>query len=322
MSEDQSKETFYALNVALKTLSERCEQMQARIKSLEDENMELRTRYFDPKFSTTDPVSDSIHSLQIEILELREKNSELSRQKHQLTGHIEIVAAENRQLWSRLSKFTKNRDQIITEPLSPTSAAHQNLIRSKTFTQNNPNPKLREKFKQNEDPEDLVIDVAKFAISDSNGESSEEFNKLTEGLLELKNEVLRQSETLKKTHEKLQEQKKLLVCKNCASNGKNAQAVPSNDNYRKDLPEQNEKFVDIVLNTTENIDFVETKRKADAINSNDRICPMCGRIYSKDVVFEEFMEHVETHFLDNDDEIESLNIEEPFGYTSNIIHNF
>lgn len=240
------------------------------------------------------------------------------------------MAAENRQLWSRLSNLTKISSDEPKEPLSPTS--HQNLIRSKTFTQNNPNPKLREKF-QNKEPEDLVVDVAKFAISESggSGDSSEEMmKKFTEELLVLKQEASRQNTALNVTHEKLKGGRSLLVCKNCATNSKKSEVQPQtdvnlkqNDSEKKDETSKNPGFVDILLNTTDNIDFLETKRKADAINSNDRICPMCGRIYAKDMVFEEFMEHVETHFLENDDiSLESLNVDEQFGYASNIIHNF
>lgn len=301
---------------------------------LEDENLELRTKCLDPKSCTKDPLSDSIHSLQSELVQLREKNFELNRQKHQLSVHVEIVAAENRQLWSRLSNLTKSNksNDEPKEPLSPTS--HQNLIRSKTFTQNNPNPKLREKFKQNEDPEDLVVDVARFAISDNaNSEDSpEEYKKITEELLELKQEMSRQNSVLYATHEKLKERRSVLVCKNCATNNKKSGELSSQANAnvklkdveKKEEMSKNKDFVDIVLNTTENIDFLETKRKADAINKNDRICPMCGRIYAKDVVFEEFMEHVETHFLEGEDDssLESLNVDEPYGFESNILHQF
>lgn len=66
-----------------------------------------------------------------------------------------MVASENRQLWSRLSKLTKDNQLLgisldkIKDTLSGSSApAHQNLIRSKTFTQNSPNPILRQKLLQ------------------------------------------------------------------------------------------------------------------------------------------------------------------------------
>ncbi|XP_063705277.1 protein spindle-F [Culicoides brevitarsis] len=316
--EEQPKETYYALQVALKTLSERCEQMQSRIKVLEEENLELRTKCLSATSPTLDSIPDSIHSLQSEVVQLRQKNFELNQQKEQLAAHVEIVATENKQLWSRLSNITKNlnsnEDQDAKGPMSPSS--HQNLIRSKTFTQNNPNPKLREKFKPNMEPEDLIIDVATFAIPDdaTNEESSDTFKKLRETLLELKQEALKQNNILHETRTNLQEGKALQVCKKCASRSAMSEMC------QKETAD----FVDVALNTTDHIDFLETKRKADAINSNDRICPMCGKCYAKDGVFEEFMEHVETHFLDIDDNmsLESLNIDEPFGFGSNIIHQF
>jgi len=203
------------------------------------------------------------------------------------------------------------QQQQQTEPSSPNNT-HQNLIRSKTFTQNDPNPKLREKLieinKNVEDHDDLVVDVSKFAISDSNCQNGQDdVNQLTNEMSVLKDEVIRQQTTLKVAIEKLKQQRKpIQVCSVCSCQPKRMQSDVDQDTEaaakNENVPETN-KFVDVVLNTTNNIDFLETKRKADALNSNDRICPMCGRIYPKDTVFEEFSEHVETHFVDSDEDI-------------------
>lgn len=130
---------------------------------------------------------------------LREKINELMRQKMQLSEHIAMVAAENRQLWSRLSKLTKENETL--EKLTSEqqgSPTHQNLIRSKTFTQSSPNPKLREKFDKNCDPADLVVDVAKFAISENYGGSDVEgVRKLLDDMGDAKAELQRQQSALK-----------------------------------------------------------------------------------------------------------------------------
>lgn len=43
---------------------------------------------------------------------LQEKIEELTKQKSQLTHHVFMVAAENRQLWSRLTRLTKTNKTL------------------------------------------------------------------------------------------------------------------------------------------------------------------------------------------------------------------
>lgn len=138
----------YALRVALQTMKERCQSMQQRLATVEDDNVELRKKLgVDlPKKSPTK------HSIPTEIQLLQEKVGDLTRQKCQLSQHITMIATENRQLWSRLSKLTKD-NQEMKNSMSASPNAHQNLIRSKTFTQNAPNPALREKLTNIDDPE-------------------------------------------------------------------------------------------------------------------------------------------------------------------------
>lgn len=145
MQNKESLASHYALHVALQTMKERCLSLQQRLTTVEEENLGLRLKYgMDNQLDSNEMGQPN----EIEIL--REKVGELTRQKIQLTEHIGMVAAENRQLWSRLSKLTKD-NQTLGNSLNKikdtlTNTGHQNLIRSKTFTQNSPNPILRQKM--------------------------------------------------------------------------------------------------------------------------------------------------------------------------------
>lgn len=152
----QTKEqlaSHYALHVALQTMKERCLTLQERLNTVEEENSTLRKQYGQdqPNFRGYNMDDRS------EIDMLREQVGELTRQKYQLTEHIGMVASENRQLWLRLSKLTKDNQSLgislnkIKTTLTETTASHQNLIRSKTFTQNSPNPILRQKMQMHDD---------------------------------------------------------------------------------------------------------------------------------------------------------------------------
>lgn len=148
----QSKEqlaSHYALHVALQTMKERCLSLQQRLTTVEEENSALRKKYGQDQPHRSSNMDD--HG---ENDMLRDSVGELTRQKYQLTEHIGMVALENRQLWLRLSKLTKDNQSLgisltkIKNTLTEGTAAHQNLIRSKTFTQNSPNPILRQKMMQ------------------------------------------------------------------------------------------------------------------------------------------------------------------------------
>lgn len=65
------------------------------------------------------------------------------------------------------------------------------------------------------------------------------------------------------------------------------------------------------------IDILQEKRMADCV---DKMCPMCGEIYSNAATFEVFQEHVESHFID-DTELD-MSVEKNFEFVSNAVGNF
>lgn len=153
----ENQASHYALHVALQTMKERCLALQQRLTSVEEENLALRLKYGTDTPNSRSTMLDTNDMNRSENDQLRDKVGELTRQKHQLTEHIGMVASENRQLWSRLSKLTKDNQTLgislnkIKDTLtSSTMPGHQNLIRSKTFTQNSPNPILRQKLLQDQ----------------------------------------------------------------------------------------------------------------------------------------------------------------------------
>lgn len=167
---DANSASFYALHVALQTLKERCQNLQQRLTTVEDENEILRK-------TTGLDCPDSVPENNEEYL--RGLVGDLVRQKTQLTQHIAMVTNENRQLWSRLSKLTKENSSlgmsitkikdVINNPTAQgahggASKSNNNLVRSKTFTQHTPNPKFRDKC--------IVDDVGR--VGGGGGESRED----------------------------------------------------------------------------------------------------------------------------------------------------
>jgi hypothetical protein len=209
------KSSHFALHVALQTMKERCQNLQKRLTNLEDENLTLKMN------------ASSFHDdrdEQTEVQQLREKVSELTRQKVQLMEHLSLVASENRTLWSRLSQITKDSEK---EELG--TPGNQNLSRSKTFTKNAPNPMLREKKLQDIDDDTMVMEdvslLRKCGYMDSKQEDSDsdcddtlidleknvEAKKCTDGLMTVQKELMKQQTMLKTAIVKLQVKKGMQV---------------------------------------------------------------------------------------------------------------
>lgn len=132
-----------AHQLALQTLNERCKNFQDRVSELEKENVKLRTKCIE--------VDTSKHS-ETEFDKLHRKIAELTEQKSQLKNNVMIVASENRELWSRLTKLMQVNKTLdkhfskINNSLKQhdklTQSVHSPLIRSKTFTQEEPHLKV------------------------------------------------------------------------------------------------------------------------------------------------------------------------------------
>ncbi|XP_052860742.1 protein spindle-F-like [Anopheles cruzii] len=250
-----------ALQAALQTLKERCQTLQKRISTLEDENLALRTT----QTKTTGERGQGRSTTSMEVELLRHNVLELSRQKAQLAEQIAMIAGENRQLWGRLSQIVKDfplascmgerqvdsgddGTNTIREPLvdpagaSPGTPA-QNLIRSRTFTKNAPNPKLRARLPHSTMDEQLLnledvslLNACEFLEKDGyntgnelpslglTGSQSEELLEValeanpdlrhyTDGLLAMQLEVTRQQLGLKSVLNQLQLKKEL--CRRC-----------------------------------------------------------------------------------------------------------
>lgn len=70
--------------------------------------------------------------------------------------------------------------------------------------------------------------------------------------------------------------------------------------------------------TLKYVNILQEKIKADAL---DKMCPMCGKIYVKNVPFDDFQEHVESHFIDADNELD-LSLDRTYEYISQTVGNF
>lgn len=67
-----------------------------------------------------------------------------------------------------------------------------------------------------------------------------------------------------------------------------------------------------------NMEFLKQKYSTD---NEERMCPMCGKLFSKTTTFNEFQEHVESHFVDDSD-TDYNSIERNFELISHAVGDF
>lgn len=212
---DENKELLsntLALNLALQTIKERCVHLQKRLHALESENSRLRLNTLNNDKKNDSHVDSSLS----EIEELRTKNADLTLQKNQLSENLTMISTENRKLWKRLSQLTKDSiDENQMNETSETTKLHgsQNLIRSKTFTQNSPHQLLKEKLVGHQvgpdenDLEDISLlndygfsaEKINFGHHDDIETSDIDSRTCTEGMLNIKKELMKQNSDLKVT---------------------------------------------------------------------------------------------------------------------------
>ncbi|XP_049544039.1 protein spindle-F [Anopheles darlingi] len=397
-----------ALQAALQTLKERCQTLQKRIIILEDENVTLRA-------SQTKETGERLHdkgkvASTSEVEQLQSDVLELSRQKVQLAEQIAVVAGENRQLWRRLSQIVKDlplgtggvgmaildagaaANATSNTKLLPNvdhtgsvvPGAAQNLIRSRTFTKNAPNPKLRDRLPKGDegtdDVERLLIledvsllntcgflepgycesgtELPPSGCAGSQGEetmqaaleTNPELRQCTEGLLIMQRDVARQQQTLKnvlyqlKTNKdigtrskhhielpivpkpimkdvtvEVHETELLPIAEKRARGGSTQQIKTPEARVTAEAAAGGEAPAEMVQCDVRPLDLALEKGRA---NKMEKICPMCGKLYGVQITFNEFQQHVESHFLEDTDAGGELSFDRTFEYVSQPVGNF
>lgn len=314
----------YALQVALQTMKERCIQLQRRVSSMEEENQRLRDGNVATDQGNNDCGGD-VETLRLQV-------DDLQRQKEQLEDQINMVSNENRRLWSHLSKISKDQSQLPKEDDAANSShipigANQNLIRSKTFTQHSPNPHLRQKMISEGSLEDITLDD--FDASEDLGypyglqmEKASTVNEpdtnldakhCMDGLQDLRREAMKQQQALNTALVQLETRFTHQPCPDCAKKAAGKPEMADKSLETEDRPSNELKryhnehatsqshdtfngHATIPIVPPSRLNIIQEKLKADAI---DKTCPMCGKLYSSQVSFKAFQEHVEMHFIDD-----------------------
>ncbi|XP_066904759.1 protein spindle-F isoform X2 [Halyomorpha halys] len=316
----------YGLKLALQTMKERCQKLQKRLTCLEDENLQLRIeRHTVPGLMKKEPKS--------EFFSLQKQVEELNRHKSLLCHHIYMVAMENKELWERLYKVTGNREMTdnknnhgesfnnnLLKPEKSINVVESCFRGGRDDSMEEIPLKVISSFKKNkslfDDRNEEVSDTKSGDMSLKECEFTldidvDEENGVYEGLvIEIKRilEKLRNEKiVLKQQQEGLKSALEIIAkfikdkqtCKNCMILKEELENLKTSTK-EADIPVSNhqEESFDSNLRREPNFNISRTKENT----FEDRICPLCTKFYPKSTPFDEFNEHVLSHFVEEPDE--------------------
>lgn len=316
----------YALKLALQTMKERCQKLQKRLTCLEDENLQLRIeRHTVPGLMKKEPKS--------EFFSLQKQVEELNRHKSLLCHHIYMVAMENKELWERLSKAAE--DKVMTDNKSNHGESFNNNLHKPEKSINVVDTcfkggkddsmeeiplKVVSSFKKNKSlyddrheevsdtkPGDVSLKECEFTldvdIDEENGVYEGLVMEIKRVLEKLRNEKIvlkQQQEGLKSALEIIAKFiKDKQTCKNCIVLQEELENLKMSTK-EADTPVSNhqEESFDSSLRREPNFNISRTKENT----FEDRICPLCTKFYPKCTPFDEFNEHVLSHFVEEPDQ--------------------
>ncbi|XP_046684319.1 protein spindle-F-like [Homalodisca vitripennis] len=322
--------SLYALQVALQTMKERCQQLQQRLVVVEDENLRLRIE--NQRVGSHEVQEESKGALNA----LQEHIAQLSRQKSQLTHHIYMVATENKQLWTRLSKLTeanhslgshltKISDTLNKHSLGESSKPNQSIHIVDSCEKEVDNDEkdgsleeislkiissiIREKIELEQQCDQMsALQTGTLSVEDCDftlgadlteqEEVAQDLRKVMENMREQKEQLLKQQAGLRATLATLTALIKNggLPCKKCRNNEKTGNGAANTSQNQAQVCEPPEDMGDNRVGAGADFEYFD----------EDRICPLCSQFFHRSAKFEDFHSHVLTHFSDEDGDLDSI----------------
>ncbi|XP_030376105.1 protein spindle-F [Scaptodrosophila lebanonensis] len=350
-----SEKMNYALQVALQTMKERCIQLQRRVSTMEEENQRLRDGSDSSAEAGSGDLTE-VRSLRGQVADLQRQKEQLSEQINMVSNEnrrlwsrlSQISKEQTQQLQMFTSSFKDDEAKTVA------TGANQNLIRSKTFTQHSPNPHLRQKM-ISDGMRDISLD--EIALDDfgtgagdvelgypyglhvenvsgaNENDANVDAKSCMEGFQDLRREAMKQQQELSSALTLIETRIALQPCPDCAQKAAHKpemadKSLETDEGLNSDVKLYHNEYtsgqVDETMNDhnghimttapTSRLNIIQEKLKADAM---DKTCPMCGKMYSSQISFKAFQEHVEMHFIDDGPEVEN-SIERNFEFVSHV----
>ncbi|XP_059046097.1 protein spindle-F [Achroia grisella] len=313
--------------LALHAMRDRCLLLQKRIATLESDNMRLKL-----DITKATECTPYIPLQEDEKFMLHQKIAELNKQKSQLMHHVFMVSYENKNLWNKIStikgpdktpgkEYNKQplvRTNTYIHSTPKTSANYQEKYSESSLEEISLkliNSYIQEKSQlveqyeqmtQLQDLDDKLLNVDSIGftyIEEPALDSLKEIHIHTEKLQNLKKELVQQEADLKFVVSKIEtvfkdgykcQTCKLTNTKMTTSENKEIETSDSLANWATPVESTN-------YNNYTELNSSAFKKNVTESNTSevpvDKVCPMCGQTFHKNVRFTEFQSHVEGHFI-------------------------
>uniref|UniRef100_A0A0A9WMW4 Myosin-G heavy chain n=1 Tax=Lygus hesperus TaxID=30085 RepID=A0A0A9WMW4_LYGHE len=327
---NESSTSNAALRLALQAMKERCQQLQNRLSMMEEENLQLRIE----RHSIPGVTPKSHSDVGVDSTSLLRKVEELSRQKSKLSHHIYMVANENKHLWEHLSKLTEDKScDGSSDPSNLSIGASKpkkSLLTVLNHQEGNQlsldeiplriSPILSKNTSNPVEWNSASIKECEYPIMDVDDDDEAEMDGIVrEELMEILGNIEEEKRLLK------QQQQGLKAAIDVISKLSRSSFMNNNPCLLGDVDETRSCTTgeyDNLHSMSSEMD--ETNRSEGEImkvsngvtlrnkenNFEDRICPLCTKFYAKSTPFDEFNDHVLSHFVEDTDQDSHLSFHE------------
>uniref|UniRef100_A0A8D9AER7 UBZ1-type domain-containing protein n=1 Tax=Cacopsylla melanoneura TaxID=428564 RepID=A0A8D9AER7_9HEMI len=298
-----------ALQIALQTMKDRCQQLQLRLSNLEDENLKLRIekRKNESSFHHDKEPRENV------LGKLNEEIETLSQQKTQLTHHIFMVATENKQLWTKLSLLTEETN-VPEQSINLVKENHLTNHLKEVDINLGKNPDLIEVPKSDlKDAASIKDFEFNLSMMSNNGDDSnnfeimelaEELNQTKTHLRGVLSQFKTQHQTMKSTVQQLirckqDKENNPPLCSNCVHLKKQLRDKTYNVSKHSAFTPQHNTTSDNGMYThvmTSELDLLSPNESS--VMESGSVCPMCKHVELEE---DSFLQHVYSHFEESNE---------------------
>uniref|UniRef100_A0A1B6DK04 UBZ1-type domain-containing protein n=2 Tax=Clastoptera arizonana TaxID=38151 RepID=A0A1B6DK04_9HEMI len=331
-----NKASRYALQLALQTMRERCQHFQTRLSAVEEENLKLHLERLNCNInetkSDTARLEEQVAQLTRQKTQLTHHIFMVATENKQLWTRLSQLTEKNQSLGSHLTKISETlSNHSAADVTKPNESINiiQSCNREKKETNEESLEEISLKIMNNIKKEKMDLEQqynqmvelqistismedCEFTLQNSHGLEVEDLeSEETEDLLQ---DIRRISEKLKEEKEMLRLQQEGLkaafvvlsnAVKNCApclTCQKTKQDIPNSPFQPKTgfIPlqfeqQQRQIYEPPLSDMKKEVEEIPVDENS-LLNFEDRICPLCSKFYHKTTKFEEFNEHVLSHF--------------------------
>ncbi|KAH8383859.1 hypothetical protein KR009_010937 [Drosophila setifemur] len=350
----------YALQVALQTIKERCIQLQRRVTNMEEENQRLRestTR--SGSVSVGVGATGDVLSLRTQVSELQRQKEQLeehigmvSNENRRLWSRLSQLSKDQQQPAPPSPDLRANLNQNLIRSKTFTQHSPNPHLRQKMLSDGLRDLSLEEialdDFGAGDTelayPYGLQVEEAVTSVSEP--DANVDAKRCMDGLQEMRREAMKQQQELSSALTLLESRigkgsividysscnllsylvTALQPCPDCAKKSAKKpemadKSLETDESLSNELKHNGHNGAPP---SVQRINIIQEKIKADAADAMEKTCPMCGKLYSSQVSFNAFREHVEMHFIDDalDLEVDSTSVERQFEFVSHTVGDF